>query len=102
MAPNDTPAGERIFFNDTATTEIYTFLRVNDGQEERRYRRVDKNIWMRRHPDFGWVVWDADADCLMGRPWAVALTQQGDRPAEGDWVSRKGANSFVYRLVLVA
>lgn len=81
---------------------IYTFVRVKDENGMRRYRRQDKNISMLRHPDFGWVVWDEETDCLMGRPWAVTLAQQGDEPPEGDWVSRKGENSFVYRLTFVA
>jgi hypothetical protein len=94
--------GEKIEMRRLSDGAIYTFVRAADENGMRRYRRADKNIWMLRHPDFGWVVWDADADCLMGRPWTVALSQQGDCPPEGDWVSRKDANSFVYRLVFVA
>lgn len=102
MTPIDAPTGERIEMHRLSDGAIYTFVRADDERGERRYRRLDKNIWMRRHPDFGWVVWDADADCLMGRPWAVAQAQQGDRPPAGDWVSRRDANSYVYRLVFVA
>ncbi len=102
MQQDDAQTGEKIEMRRLSDGAIYIFLRAPDEHGMRRYRRADKNIWMRRHPDFGWVVWDADEDCLMGRPWTAPLSQQGDTPPEGDWVSRKGANSFVYRLAFVA
>lgn len=102
MTDENTPTGEQIEMRRLSDGVVYVFLRESDENGMRRYRRRDKNIWMLRHPDFGWVVWDKDADCLMGRPWAVPLTQQHNKPPEGDWVSRKGENSYVYRLVFVA
>ena len=102
MSLDETPPGERIEMRRHCDGAFYIFVRVDDENGMRRYRRADKNIWMLRHPDFGWVVWDADADCLMGRPWAVAIAQQGNLPPEGDWVSRKDEKSFVYRLAFVA
>jgi hypothetical protein len=63
-----------------------------------RWRRADKDIWILRDPDFGWIVWDGEEKTLMGRPWQVAIKDQGALAPECDWVSRKGANSFVYRL----
>jgi hypothetical protein len=101
MRLDDTPKGERIEMRRLSDGAVYTFVRASDEKGCRRYRRQDKNIWMLRHPDFGWVVWDLDSDCLMGRPWAVPLAHQGDKPPEGDWVSRKDANSYVYRLAFV-
>lgn len=81
---------------------VYRFLptpAAEDGAP--RYRRADKDIWILREPAFGWIVWDAGENALMGRPWEIALADQGAAPPEGVWVSRKGANSFVYRLVFV-
>lgn len=63
-----------------------------------RYKRADRDIWILLDADFGWIVWDAEEKALMGRPWEIALADQGATPPEGVWVSRKGANSFVYRL----
>lgn len=82
---------------------VYRFLPqapAADGSP--RYRRADKDIWILRDPAFGWIVWDAGEEALMGRPWAVALKDQGAAPPECVWVSRKDANAFVYRLVNVA
>jgi hypothetical protein len=66
-----------------------------------RYRRADKDIWILKNSDFGWIVWDAGEGALMGRPWEVALKDQGATPPECVWVSRKDATAFVYRLVRV-
>jgi hypothetical protein len=78
---------------------VYRFHAAQaDGAGFPRYRRADKDIWILRDPDFGWIVWDGEEKALMGRPWDVAIKDQGATPPECDWVSRKGANSFVYRL----
>ncbi len=63
-----------------------------------RFRRADKDIWILRDEKFGWIVWDGEEKALMGRPWDVAVCDQGETPPACDWVSRKGAKSFVYRL----
>jgi hypothetical protein len=81
---------------------VYRFLPQQPADGFPRYRRADKDIWILRHPDFGWIVWDADEGALMGRPWEVALKDQGATPPESVWVSRKDATAFVYRLVVVA
>ncbi|GLI93195.1 hypothetical protein [Methylocystis echinoides] len=81
---------------------VYRFLPQQPADGFPRYRRADKDIWILRHPDFGWIVWDAGEGALMGRPWEVALKDQGATPPESVWVSRKDANAFVYRLVVVA
>ena len=33
-----------------------------------------------------------------GRPWDTPPEAQSDHPPEGDWVSRKGGESYVYEL----
>jgi hypothetical protein len=67
-----------------------------------RFKRADKDVWIRRDADFGWIIWDATDATLMSRPWDVAVKDQGATPPEGVWVSRKGANSFVYEMTVVA
>jgi hypothetical protein len=86
-------------YSDGAVYRFFPAPAGGDGFP--RYKRADKDIWMLRHPDFGWIVWDGTDGALMGRPWEVAPKDQGDTPPEGDWVSRKGVNSYVYQLVFV-
>jgi hypothetical protein len=76
---------------------IYKFYLVEDGAAT-RYRREDKNIWILRHPQFGWIIWDDIDNTLMSRPWDTPINQQDDIPPQGDWVSKKDKNSFVYKL----
>ena len=76
---------------------IYKFYLVED-EAAVRYRRQDKNIWIIRHPDYGWVIWDETDNSLMSRPWDTPITKQGDQPPQGVWVSKKEKNSFVYKL----
>lgn len=84
-------------YGDGAVYRFHPAPAAADGLP--RYRRADKDIWILRHEDFGWIVWDAENKALMGRPWDVAVRDQGARPPECDWVSRRAATSFVYRLV---
>ncbi|WP_328712633.1 hypothetical protein [Nocardia salmonicida] len=72
----------------------YEFVREGDAYGFPSYRRVD--LWCRRLPDFGWVVCNA-ADEVSSRPFDEP--GQGEFPPEGVWVSRKGAQSYVYDLV---
>lgn len=79
---------------------VYRFLPAPAGGDDfPRYKRADKDVWILRDPDFGWIVWDAADKSLMSRPWDVAISQQGESPPPCVWVSRKGVNSFVYELV---
>lgn len=80
---------------------VYRFLPAPAADGLPRYRRADRDIWILRDPAFGWIVWDAQDQALMARPWDVALSDQGPLPPQCDWVSRKGVNSFVYRLAFV-
>ena len=76
---------------------IYKFYPVEDNASV-RYKRDDKNIWIIKHPDYGWVIWDEIDNTLMSRPWDTPISMQGDQPPQGDWVSKKDKNSFVYKL----
>lgn len=64
------------------------------------YRRRDKDLWIVLKPDLGWVAYDEERCELMGRPWNVTPNEQtADHPPAGEWVSKKGAKSYVYDLV---
>jgi hypothetical protein len=79
---------------------VYRFLPAPAGEDGfARYKRADKDVWILRDPDFGWIIRDNSDGSLMSRPWEVAIKDQGATPPSCDWVSRKGANSYVYRLV---
>lgn len=80
---------------------VYRFHAAAAAEGFPQWRRADKDIWIRRDPAFGWIVWDAEENALMGRPWEISVADQGALPPECDWVSRKGSNSFVYRLAFV-
>ncbi|WP_363347715.1 hypothetical protein [Methylocystis echinoides] len=78
---------------------VYRFHPAPAGDDgSPRYKRADKDVWILHEPAFGWIVWDAGEQALMGRPWEIPVDEQGATPPEGVWVSRKGAHSFVYEL----
>jgi hypothetical protein len=78
---------------------IYVFRRTPMADGGFGYKRTDGEFWIIRHPQFGWVAWGAETGEVEGRPWNVLPEQQVDYPPVGDWVSRKGAKSYVYSLV---
>ncbi|PXX70954.1 hypothetical protein DFR70_101375 [Nocardia tenerifensis] len=73
----------------------YEFVREGDAHGFPAYKRVDRDIWCRRLPDFGWVVC-LESGQVSARPFDDA--GQGAVPPEGVWVSRKGDRSYVYEL----
>ncbi|MGY8663026.1 hypothetical protein Q3C01_11725 [Bradyrhizobium sp. UFLA05-109] len=81
---------------------IYTFVRTTRADESVGYKREDGDYWIEWKPEWGWVAWDEASQSCMGRPWNVLPQDQGDVPPEGDWVSRKGDKSYVYRLVYIS
>lgn len=74
----------------------YEFIRDGDSFGFPSYIRVDLDVWVRRLPDFGWVVCNSTTEVL-SRPFDEAGS--GELPPEGVWVSRKGERSYVYDLV---
>ncbi|MCC3247128.1 hypothetical protein LG047_17715 [Methylocystis sp. WRRC1] len=80
---------------------VYRFVAAPTAEGAPRYRREDKDVWIMRDPAFGWIVWDGENKALMGRPWDVAPSEQGDLPPACEWVSKRGGDSFVYQLVFV-
>lgn len=80
---------------------VYTFVRKQREDGAEGYQRQDRDIWVTLRPVWGWVVWDDENGICLGRPWDVLPHEQGDYPPEGDWVSRKGIKSYVYKLVYI-
>ncbi len=78
---------------------VHTFDRVTREGEKAAYRRRDGDFWITEREGWGWVAWDETGGSCLGRPGNVLPRDQGDHPPEGDWVSRKGAKSYVYHLV---
>lgn len=80
---------------------VYTFDRLKRPDGSVGYKRRDGDYWIIRKPGWGWIALDAANQSCAGRPWNVLPDAQGDHPPEGDWVSRKGAKSYVYSLVYI-
>ena len=78
---------------------VYIVVRTPKAGHTAAYKRQDGDYWIIRRPDWGWVAWDSESESCAGRPWNVLPCDQSDYPPEGDWVSRKGAKSYVYSLV---
>jgi hypothetical protein len=96
------PGHERFELRRQSDDLVYSFVRKIDPGGAMAYQRQDLDLWIRRHPELGWVAWDEESQSCSGRPWDVAPQDQGDHPPEGVWVSRKGAKSYVYSLVYVS
>ncbi|WP_349956609.1 hypothetical protein [Rhizobium sp. ZPR3] len=80
----------------------YTFHRKQLPDGKIGYRREDADLWIRFQGGFGWGAWDDEDGALLGRPWNVPLPEQdADYPPECEWVSKKGAKSYVYELVYI-
>ena len=77
---------------------VYHFYPTHEVDGYIQYRRLDKNIIIKRHMDYGWVVWDDDDNMLLARPWHIDISTQSTQPPQCEWVSKKGNNSFVYML----
>ncbi len=78
---------------------VYTFESKRDDEGRIAFKRTDGDYWIVRHPRLGWIAGDINSDEVFGRPWEVLASDQGERPPEGIWVSRKGIKSYVYDLV---
>ncbi|MEM8857886.1 MAG: hypothetical protein AAGD96_06175 [Chloroflexota bacterium] len=79
---------------------VYTFDRQQHPNGETGYKRRDGDYWFLFRPEFGWVAMDPDVGEIQGRPWHILpQDQSSDHPPEGEWVSKKGAKSYVYKLL---
>lgn len=79
---------------------VYIFTREQRPDGLIGFKRSDQDLWIVYKPRFGWVAWDEESGAVMGRPWDMLPEDQpASAPPEGDWVSKKGAKSYVYNLV---
>jgi hypothetical protein len=77
---------------------VYQFDRALRPDGQIAYKRRDLDLWIVFKSDLGWVAFDEESQILSGRPWSVLPQAQDDHPPEGEWVSKKGAKSYVYEL----
>ncbi len=78
---------------------VYQFDRIPRADGRISYKRRDADLWIIRHELFGWCAYDDATGEVMGRSWNTLPADQGDHPPEGEWVSKKGAKSYVYDLI---
>jgi hypothetical protein len=78
---------------------VYTFTRSVRTDGSVGYRRDDIELWMLYRPEHGWVIVEEASGEITGRPWSTAVEDQRvSSPPAGEWVSKKGVKSYVYRL----
>lgn len=77
---------------------IYRFQKAVAVTGELRYLREDGQVQLLRHKDYGWIVTDLTEIPLLSRHWTLLPEHQTTLPPEGDWVSQKGAKSYVYTM----
>lgn len=80
---------------------VYQFARTLRADGSFGYRRQDKDLWIIRDPRLGWIAPHPETDEITGKPWNHLPDEQGNYPPEGEWVSKKGAKSYVYQLVYI-
>jgi hypothetical protein len=95
------PSHDRFELRPQSDDLVYAFSRAVDRRGETAWRRQDMDVWIRRDPRLGWIAWDEEIGTCTERPWDVMPEDQGERPPEGTWVSRKGPKAYVYELVYV-
>ena len=82
---------------------VYTFDRAEHPGGSVGYKRRDRDLWILYQPQLGWVAYDDNRNELQGRPWNVQpAEQESTHPPEGEWVSKKGAKSYVYMLKYIS
>ena len=77
---------------------VYQFDSQIGEDGSHSYKRRDGDYWIVKKSTFGWIAVDPISGEIAGRPWSVLPKDQLDYPPEGDWVSKKGAKSYVYTL----
>jgi len=78
---------------------VYQFTRMQRPDGSFGYKRKDKDLWIIRDSRLGWIAQLPEGNEVAGRPWGFLPHEQGNHPPEGEWVSKKGAKSYVYQLV---
>ena len=77
---------------------IYDFSAQGKLNGRTAYKRSDGDFWIAYDNAWGWCAKLPETGEIAGTSFDVPVCQQGDEPPEGCWVSRKGANSYVYEL----
>ncbi|MBX3010270.1 MAG: hypothetical protein KF832_02140 [Caldilineaceae bacterium] len=78
---------------------IYTFHRVPSETATPRFAREDRpDLFIEYDPSLGWVAIDPATKAVAGRPWLDERRHHAGQPPQGEWVSKKGAKSYVYEL----
>ena len=97
---NSTPSFNTFTLNRMGGDVVYHFKRGKHPNGQIAYQRQDnKALWIEYKPELGWVAFDEPTNQIMGRPWNLLPKDQNqDHPPEGEWVSKKGAKSYVYLL----
>lgn len=94
---------EHLVFHRQSDALVYRFKvssqATNDGHI---WIREDKaSIVVQWTDKWGWIVASIqapDEPILLSLSWNIHKDDQGDRPPEGEWVSKMGDKSYVYRL----
>ncbi len=82
---------------------VYTFRRVLGSSDPQRFVRLDReDLFIQYDAALGWVALDPKTREVTGKPWNDALRHNPNQPPQGDWVSKKGARSYVYDLRYVS
>jgi hypothetical protein len=90
---------ERLELRRLSDDRVYTFRRVARGDGTVGYKRDDAELWIVFRATLGWVVFDERKGEVTGMPWGVALHDQREKhPPVGEWVGKKDAKAYVYRL----
>lgn len=78
---------------------VYKFSRKLRSDGKIGYIRFDMDVWIIYDNEYGWIAYDEETKSVTGRPWNVLIQNQNkDHPPEDEWVSKKGAKSYVYEL----
>ena len=78
---------------------IYIFHRVQPETDSQSFEREDRpDLHIEYDKSLGWVAFDPETREVAGRPWNDEHRHTAGQPPQGEWVSKKGAKSYVYEL----
>lgn len=97
---NANPAPVRAFeLHRSIDGLVYVFRRVEGQGDAERFARLDRgNLCIEYDRELGWISRDPESQEVTGRPWNDQDRHNPRQPAQGEWVSKKGAKSYVYEL----
>ncbi len=98
MLPDSPPP--RAEFRRRLDGLVYAYTLVGPRHGHLAWKRDDLDLWVQWSAALGWVGCDA-AGTVTARPWDVPISEQGDLPPTGIWVSRKEDKAYVYEFALL-